>query len=425
MFRSIKGVNDILPSSIDAWELIETTARDLATRYGYSEIRTPIFEQTDLFSRSIGGSTDIVEKEMYTFEDRNGTFLTLRPEGTAGVVRAYIEHNLAAHLSSNKLYYLGPMFRHERPQAGRFRQFHQFGIEAFGVSDPWMDVEVISLLWRFLSTLGVQELTLLINSLGTLQERQVFVEDLKKYLRTHLDSLCANCSRRLDTNPLRILDCKVDRCRKVTESAPILTDYLASDSAVHFEEVRNGLVMLGIPFTSDPRLVRGLDYYSRTTFEITSPFLGAQSTVGAGGRYDGLVQLLGGTSTPAIGFALGLERLSLLLSSSSIPPRSSLIFVAGFGARGRKEGFKLLDTLRAAGLSADTDLRALTLKSHLRSADRLSAIGTLILGDDEAANGTSILRDMRTKKQEVIPLESITEKLVTWTNQQAASPKNS
>ena len=318
MIRGIKGVKDILPGQMPAWDLIESTARRLAGRYGYSEIRIPMFEQTELYARSIGTSTDIVEKEMYTFLDRDGTSLSLRPEGTAGVVRAYIEHNLGMDFLSKKLFYIGPMFRHERPQAGRFRQFSQFGVEAFGTDDPLLDAEVISLLWHYFMELGLTELTLLINSLGTFDERQSYVSELKHYL-SHAGQLCGNCLRRMETNPLRILDCKVPQCRAITSKAPTISHHLSTSSASHFQDVLDRLQQLEIPYTLDPRLVRGLDYYTMTTFEITSPFLGAQNTIGAGGRYDGLFEALGGQPTPAVGFAVGIERLSLLLSPSSLP----------------------------------------------------------------------------------------------------------
>ena len=423
MIRGIKGVKDILPAQIPRWQAIETTAHHLARQYGFSEIRIPIFEQTELYSRSIGTSTDIVEKEMYTFEDRDGTSLSLRPEGTAGVVRAFIEHNLAAHFPARKLYYIGPMFRHERPQAGRFRQFHQFGVEAFGTEDPLMDTEVISLLWRYFLNLGLRDLTLYINTLGSVEERQSYVTVLTKYLRAYAERLCKNCIRRMDTNPLRILDCKVPECRAVVADAPLLTDHLSAKSATHFKDVINSLQLLGIPFTPDPRLVRGLDYYSMTTFEITSPSLGAQNTIGAGGRYDGLFQALGGSPTPAVGFAVGLERLALLLDTSFVPPPSPLVFVAGFGQEGRMVGIKLLNDLRSRGITADTDYRAMTLKSLLRSADRLSAMLTLIMGDDEAAKNTVIIRDMKNKKQEEIAIMSAPQRLISWLDQHVTASR--
>ena len=421
MIRSIKGVKDILPSQMPRWQMIEATARRLASHYGYSEIRIPIFEQTELYSRSIGTSTDIVEKEMYSFIDRDGTSLSLRPEGTAGVVRAYIEHNLATDFLSKKLYYIGPMFRHERPQAGRFRQFYQFGVEAFGTDDPLLDAEVISLLWHYFLNLGLKELTLYINTLGSFEERRSYITELKHYLAS-AEQLCGNCLRRMETNPLRILDCKVPQCRTIVSGAPTISHHLSPQSSSHFQEVLGSLQNLGIPYTIDFHLVRGLDYYSMTTFEIRSPSLGAQNTIGAGGRYDGLFEAIGGQHTPAVGFAVGIERLALLLSNSPVLPQSPMVFVAGFGKEGRPRGFELLHQLRKAGISAEMDFRALTLKSLLRSADRLSAMATLIVGDDEVSKEIVILRDMESKSQEEVPLNSVTESLISWIKQHHSPP---
>jgi histidyl-tRNA synthetase len=390
---------------------METIAHTLATQSGFSEIRIPIFEFTELYARSIGRATDIVEKEMYTFPDRDGSSLTLRPEGTAGVVRAVLEHHLLESPSTRKLYYLGPMFRHERPQAGRYRQFHQFGVEALGIEDPLMDVEVIALLWRFFCSLGLKDLTLYINSIGNPQDREKYIQELKRFLSTKLEVICGNCQRRYSTNPLRILDCKVPICQQATQEAPTLFDHLSLESATHFQSVLDELTSIGIPFTLNYRLVRGLDYYSRTTFEITSPHLGAQSTIGAGGRYDGLVELLQGPSTPAIGFAVGLERVALLLPEQVSSPQPPLFFVAGFGKKAKPIAFKLLHELREAGIRADTDYKSTNLKSLLRSADKLGASYSIILGDDEAHSQTVIIRNMTTKTQELMKLEEISQKI--------------
>jgi len=404
MLRGIKGVKDILPDEIARWQLMEDMARRLSLSYGYQEIRVPVFEMTELFARSIGASTDIVEKEMYTFQDRDGTSLTLRPEATAGVVRAYIEHNLGGSAVSQKFFYLGPMFRHERPQAGRLRQFHQYGVEYFGMRSPLADVEVVSLLWRFLSGLGLPDLTLEINSLGDAADRPPYKAALLEFLKTREDRLCQNCRRRMGTNPLRVLDCKVPGCQTATEDAPRITDHLSAGSRRHFEDVQAGLRDLGIPFSLNSRLVRGLDYYTQTIFEVTSGRLGAQNAVAAGGRYDGLVEALGGASTPAVGFAVGLERVALVLPASAIPRPHSLIFVAAFGEQGVTAGTRVLDELRRLGLRADTDYRASTLKAHLRQADRLGAEYVVIIGDDEVTKGRLLVRNMRTKEQEELPL---------------------
>ena len=411
MLRSVKGLKDILPQQASQWQHLETVARTLATYYGFSEIRIPIFEFTELYARSIGGTTDIVEKEMYTFPDRDGSSLTLRPEGTAGVVRAVLEHKLLDFPTTRKLFYLGPMFRHERPQAGRYRQFHQFGVEALGTEDPLIDVEVISLLWQLFSTLKLKDLTLHINSIGTPEDRKGYIHKLKEFLSPNLDGLCGNCQRRYSTNPLRVLDCKVPLCQETTQDAPILLDYLSENSQVHFQAVLDGLIALDIPYTMNNRLVRGLDYYTRTTFEITSPHLGAQSTIGAGGRYDGLFQALQGPPTPAIGFAVGLERLALLLSEDMTSQQVPLFFVAGFGEMGKPAAFTLLHTLRQSGIRADTDHKGNTLKALLRSADKLGAEYSIILGDDEVNSEHVILRNMQTKNQEIIHLNEITKKI--------------
>ena len=416
IIKGIKGVKDILPDEAPRWRLIEDAARRWALCYGYQEIRIPIFELTALFARSIGAATDIVEKEMYTFPDRDGTSLTLRPEGTAGTVRAFIEHNLAADPLPQKYFYLGPMFRHERPQAGRLRQFHQFGVESFGTSDPRADIEVIALLWHLLSDLALPNLTLEINSLGSSGDRAAYKPILLSFLSQQESRLCANCRRRMKTNPLRVLDCKVPDCRAATESAPRLTDHLSPEARTHFDQVLAGLVAIGVPYRLNPRLVRGLDYYCLTSFEITSTHLGAQNAVGAGGRYDGLVEMLGGPSVPAVGFAVGLERVSLMLPEA---PSSSLneciYYVAAFGEKGTSLGVLLLDELRRVGLSAQCDYRATTLKAHLRQADRSKCRYAIFLGDDEAARGSVILRNLASKAQEELPLSGLTALLKTRT----------
>ena len=411
MLRSIKGLKDLIPSQTPSWQHMEARARAWANRYGFSEIRTPIFESTELFSRSIGGATDIVEKEMYTFPDRDGSSLTLRPEGTAGVVRAVLEHQLLESITTRKLFYIGPMFRHERPQAGRYRQFHQFGVEAFGIEDPGIDVEVISLLWSFFTDLDLKDLTLHINSIGTIQDREAYILELKTFLTPIISRLCGNCQRRFSTNPLRILDCKVPMCLETTQGAPSIIDLLSDNSGSHFQSVLQGLKDLGIPFTINSRLVRGLDYYSRTTFEITSPHLGAQSTIGAGGRYDTLVELLQGPPTPAVGFAVGLERVSLLLPEGVSQTPTPLVFLAGFGTYGKPAALKILNILRQKGIPADTDHKATNLKGLLRSADKLSVKISIIIGDNEAQAGTALIRNMETKEQESLPIKEIPHRI--------------
>ena len=409
VIKGIKGVKDLLPEETPRWRFIEESARRWATRYGFHEIRLPIFEVTTLFARSIGASTDIVEKEMYTFTDRDGTSLTLRPEGTAGTVRAYIEHNRAAIPVPQKYFYTGPMFRHERPQAGRLRQFHQFGVESYGIADPRADVEVIGLLWRILQDLGLPNLTLEINNLGQATDRDGYRPVLVNYLKQHVERLCGNCKHRIETNPLRVLDCKVPECRTITEQAPRLSESLSETARSYFAQVLAGLDLINIPYSLNHRLVRGLDYYNLTTFEVTATNLGAQNAVGAGGRYDGLVETLGGTATPAVGFAVGLERIAMLLPDSQQYriPAGITVYVAGFGENGSAAGMTALEELRLAGIAAVSDFRSTTLKAHLRQADRLSCQFTLLLGDDEVAKGSAVLRNMESKIQHDILLSSL------------------
>lgn len=411
--KAIKGVKDLLPEETPRWRLIEDTARRWALCYGFQEIRVPIFETTTLFARSIGATTDIVEKEMYTFADRDGTSLTLRPEGTAGTVRAFIEHNRAADPRPQKYCYLGPMFRHERPQAGRLRQFHQFGVESFGVSDPRADVEVMSLLWRLLSDLTLPGLTLEINNLGFAEDRARYKPILVVFLKSVEGSLCSNCQRRIETNPLRVLDCKVPDCRQATDGAPRLTDSLSPAARDHFDRVTAGLHAIGIPFHLNHRLVRGLDYYCLTAFEVTCSHLGAQNAVGAGGRYDGLVEQLGGAAVPAVGFAVGLERIALMLPQDVPIKTIPRVYVAAFGTEAADVGFTLLDELRRAGIPADMDFRAGSLKAHLRQADRLGVLYTVLLGDDEVAKGSATIRNMQTKEQENFSISELPSTLLT------------
>ncbi len=409
MIKGIKGVKDLLPEETPRWRFLEETARRWASRYGFHEIRIPIFEVTTLFARSIGTSTDIVEKEMYTFQDRDGTSVTLRPEGTAGTVRAYIEHNRAAVPVPQKYFYLGPMFRHERPQAGRLRQFHQFGVESLGTADPRADVEVISLLWRMLSDLRLPGLTLEINNLGYTGDRDAYRPHLVAYLKQYESRLCVNCRNRLEANPLRVLDCKVPECRAITETAPRLAESLSGEANSYFTKVLMGLDAVKIPYALNHRLVRGLDYYNLTTFEVTSTNLGAQNAVGAGGRYDGLVETLGGPPTPAVGFALGLERMSMLAPEFERAKMldDASIYVAGFGDQGSMAGLAALEELRLTGLTTVSDFRSTTLKAHLRQADRLACRFTLIIGDDEAVKGSAILRNMETKAQHDVTLSGL------------------
>ncbi len=407
--QAIKGVKDILPEDIPAWQHLEATARKLFEDYGFAEIRVPIFEYTELFARSIGASTDIVEKEMYTFEDRDGRKVTLRPEGTAGVVRAFVEHKMYAQNALTKLYYLGPMFRHERPQKGRFRQFYQIGVESLGIDHPLIDVEILDLVHQLYKRLGISGLTLQINSLGDSECRGEYRNALKAYLKDKLPTLCADCQRRYETNPMRVLDCKVD-ADKFGDS-PVMLDYLCEDCKAHFHTVESGLQKLGIPYEVNPRLVRGLDYYTRTTFELVMGHIGAQNTVAAGGRYDGLVEEIGGPPTPGIGFALGVERTISLMDTKDMLPLRPALYIAALGDEAVRLSLPLIHELRQAGIGVDTDYAGAGLKSQMKKADKSGAGYTLILGEQEIKNGKAILRNMQTKEQVEVSLKNIVEEL--------------
>jgi histidyl-tRNA synthetase len=400
--QSVRGVKDVLPAETPAWRHLEAACRDLFGRYGLAEIRTPAFEPTPLFARSIGAETDIVEKEMYTFVDRNGQSLSLRPEGTAGVIRAYIQHGLQQE-PLTRLYYLGPMFRHERPQAGRLRQFHQIGVEVLGSEAPGVDVEVLTLLADLFEVLGVAGLTLELNSIGCPDCRPAYTALLIRALKSlGDDALCANCLRRRETNPLRVFDCKVPGCREATAGLPLITDHLCEACRAHFGAVRSGLERVGIPFAVNPRMVRGLDYYTRTAFEWTSPGLGAQNTVAAGGRYDRLVEDLGGRSRPGIGFALGVERL-LTLMPAPAPARPDL-FAALLGPEAEARMLPVLRELRRAGLTVDRAFEPdLGLKAQLKRANKSGARFCLILGENELKTGVVLLKDMDGHAQHEIP----------------------
>ncbi len=403
--RAIKGFKDILPDEVHIWQRIETVARGIFRCFGFSEIRVPVLERTSLFVRSIGEETDIVEKEMYTFTDRNGDSLTMRPEGTAPVLRAYVEH--ALHLKSKvaRLYTIGPMFRHERPQKGRLRQFHQMSAEVLGAADPFTDAEVMAAAHTILAELGA-EASLEINSLGCPDCRPAYNRLLVDYLRSRTEKLCSDCRRRLDKNPLRVLDCKNETCRAEVEESPAVTAHLCAPCAEHFAAVKENLASLGVPFRENRFMVRGLDYYRRTTFELVTDRLGAQSAVGAGGRYDGLVESLGGPkNTPGIGFAIGMERLVLLMAEKErgLPPGTDL-FIAALGDEARGHAFRLMHALRLKETACLMDTSGGGLKSQMKQAGKTRAGHTLIIGDDELASGLAILRDMETGDQKHIPV---------------------
>ena len=396
--QPVRGMNDVLPAEITAWQRLESTARQLLAEYGYQEIRVPMVERTELFQRAIGEYTDVVEKEMYTFVDQGGDSLTLRPEGTAGVMRALISNGLLRG-QRHKLWCDGPMFRHERPQKGRYRQFHQIDVEAVGFAGPDVDVELIALTARLWRRLGIERVRLQINSLGTPEARRIYREKLVEYLRAHHDQLDADSRRRLEGNPLRVLDSKNPEMRALIEAAPVLTDHLDGESREHFAALCAALEALGIPFSVNPRLVRGLDYYSRTVFEWITDALGAQDAGCSGGRYDGLIAQLGGEPTPGIGFAMGIERLvALMTQAGAVPaPAAADVFVVVNGERAAAYGLQLVERLRDAlpGRRFELNLGGGNFKAQFRRADRSGAALAVILGDDELARGVAALKPLR------------------------------
>jgi histidyl-tRNA synthetase len=404
-YQKPTGTQDILPGTVEKWQFIEEKARDLCRRFNYSEIRTPIFESTDLFRRGVGETTDIVEKEMYTFEDKGKRSMTLRPEGTAGVVRALVENKLFGEPDLNKLYYIGPMFRYERPQAGRYRQLHQFGVEVFGSEHPSIDAEVIGLGFSFYKELGIKNVTVEVNSVGTPEVRLVYRERLLDFLNPLRDKLCKDCQSRIDKNPLRVLDCKVDQA--LFTEAPSILDSLDEACAVHFQAVCGYLDDMGIPYQINPRMVRGLDYYTHTAFEYKAQGIGAIDTIGGGGRYNGLVSQIGGPDQTGIGLGLGLERTLLILESQQIeipttPPLD--VYLVALGEAAEQQLVKVLYELRVAGLRVDKDYQGRKMKAQMKSADRLQAKYAAILGDDELARGEISLKNLSSGEQETVKL---------------------
>jgi len=409
-----KGTQDILPENISKWYYIEDMIKEILNKYGYKEIRTPFFEYTDLFVRGIGESTDIVTKEMFTFPDRKGRSLTLRPEGTAPVIRAYLENGMDRISKVIKLFYLGPMFRCEKPQAGRFRQFNQFGIEVIGIKAPAADAEVIITVLDVYKKLGLKNLEILINSVGCKKCRVDYIQKLKKYLKDKKDFLCSECKERYSKNPLRVLDCKKDSCKKITESAPVIIENLCQDCESHFAQVKLYLNDQKIIFHEDPRLVRGLDYYTKTAFEIISGGLGAQNAIGGGGRYDDLVEELGGKPTPAVGFAAGIERMIIAIDQQKIewPVEKRIdVFVAKVNEKNKDTAFRLLQKIRNAGLSADMDYSEGSLKSQMRIANKIGARYTVIVGEEELSKNMVILRNMQTKEQKEVQIDNLPDEL--------------
>jgi len=409
----IKGFKDVLPEEAHNWQKVEQFARKILGDFGYREIRVPILEKTELFKRGIGDTTDIVEKEMYTFQDRGEDSLTLRPEATASVLRAYIEHGLFNQNTVSRLFTIGPMFRRERPQKGRYRQFHQIDVEVLGADDPRIDAEVILMLVHFLRGVGLGNLNLDINSLGCPACRAAFREKVIAFLKDTEGELCGDCHRRLHTNPLRVFDCKNESCARIIKDAPSILDFICDDCRNHFETVKTSLAQFDLPFRINHRMVRGLDYYTRTTFEVTIPHMGSQNAVVGGGRYDGLVRDLGGPDIPGIGFAIGFERLMALLpeGQTELSPAPTL-FVAALGNEAQQYAFRLCNRLRLRGIQAEMDYGGKSLKSQMKKADKLNSRYTLILGDREIETGQGELRDMRSSSQQSLPLDRMEEHII-------------
>jgi histidyl-tRNA synthetase len=413
MIQLIRGFKDILPTEVGLWQRVEKEAVHLFEGFGFREIRIPIMEKTELFARSIGEGTDIVEKEMYTFPDRKGDLITLRPEATASVVRSYLQHKLYAIDPVQKFYTIGPMFRRERPQKGRYRQFYQINAEVFGVSSPLMDAQLIFMLSTLLTRLSVTDIKAHINSLGCPACRPQFKEALLTYTGRVTEKLCSDCNRRREQNPLRVLDCKVPNCREAMTDAPSLTDHLCGECKTHFAAVENSLTQLGISYAVDKRLVRGLDYYTRTTFEIQTGSLGAQSAIAGGGRYDGLIKTLGGPAQPAVGFAIGFDRLvevmSLIDSEYSQPP---ILFVAALDQECREKALTWASDLSSSGIQTEMDFSGKSLKSLMKRANRLGARYVMILGSNELAEQAAVIRNMETKEQATVPFDNLTENVI-------------
>ena len=413
-FTTIKGFKDVLPEEVGTWQYVESVTRKIFQTFGFREIRPPLLERTELFSRGIGQETDIVSKEMYTFKDSRGRGMTLRPEATASVARAYIQHQLYKKSPIQKVFTIGPMFRHERPQKGRFRQFHQINAEIFGDPGALSDAEVIVMAMVLLQSVGLTELTLNINSLGCPDCRMDFRKELKVYLNQKIDALCSDCQRRAETNPLRVFDCKVETCKAVVDDAPCILDFICEDCQAHFKEVQGYLSGSKIPFVINHKLVRGLDYYTRTTFEIQTEHLGAQNAVVCGGRYDGLVKLLGGPEPAGTGFAMGVERLVTLLDDSKKQAlREPDLFIAALGNEAQSKVFHWVIGLRGLGFWVEMEYTTKGLKAQMKKADRLGARKVLIVGDDELASGKGILRDMKTKEQDDIEIGNLFRELST------------
>ena len=412
--RAVKGTNDILPDQSQKWQFVEGKMLETAELFGFKEIRVPVFEHTEVFKRSVGDTTDVVQKEMYTFEDKGGRSITLRPELTAGVIRSAIEKGLINGALPQKLCYIGGCYRYEKPQAGRLREFHQFGVECVGAAAPNADAEVISLAKAVLENIGIKDISLEINSIGCPECRKEYHKALKEYFSANAETLCDTCKERLDRNPMRILDCKSPICREVAANAPVVIDYLCDDCKEHFEKVKANLSAMNISFTVNPKIVRGLDYYTRTVFEFVSGDIGAQSTVCGGGRYDGLIKQMGGQDTPSLGFAMGIERLMMVLEAqkAELPEESTCdLFIATLGDKATLKASALCRELRDEGYKVQTDICGRGLKAQMKYANKIGAKFTLVLGDNEVESGKATLKKMSDSSEREISLNELVEEL--------------
>lgn len=410
-----KGTKDIMPKDVYKWQYVEKKFREICEKHGFKEVRTPVFEHTELFTRGVGDTTDIVEKQMYTFKDYADRSITLKPEGTSPVVRAFVEHKTYAEVQPTKMYYIIPCFRYEEPQSGRLREFHQLGIETFGTGNMLADAEIIGLAYDFLTEMGIRDVELHINSIGCPECRKKHREALREFLLPKYDQLCDTCKGRFDKNPMRILDCKSPVCQELVQGAPMMLDYLCDDCRNAFSELQNNLTAMGVPFTVDPGIVRGLDYYTKTAFEFVSNNIGAQGTVCGGGRYDNLIHEIGGPDIPGVGFGLGIERLLLVMEANGVEipePGGAEAFIAFMGERGKNYALKLMRELRESGLKTEMDVLARNLKGQLKYADRIGAKYTVVIGDNELDEGAVILKDMANSTQETVKIDDIKNVLI-------------
>ena len=406
LIKAVRGTKDIIGEEAKKYVYISNVAQKMFENYGYNFVKTPIFEETELFKRGIGEATDVVEKEMYTFKDRGDRSLTLRPENTASMVRCYLENSLYAKEDVSRFYYIGSMFRYERPQAGRQREFNQIGVEVFGEKSPILDAEVIAMGYNLLKQLGITDLEVKINSVGSKESRTIYREKLIEHFQSHIDDMCGDCKDRINRNPLRLLDCKVDSGKDYYKSAPSIIDYLFEDERKHYEEVKKYLTIFGVKFTEDPTLVRGLDYYSSTVFEIVTNKLGSQGTVLGGGRYDNLLKELGDKDIPAVGFATGVERIMMLLGEN-YPKNNPDVYIAWLGENTSETALKIAESLRDNDIKVYIDYSEKGMKSHMKKADKLSVRYCIILGEDELNKGIVLLKDFSTREQKEVKIEEI------------------